>query len=379
MNVGGDGHDVWPWVGTPAPIDPKIKRDGFTPYQDNENDNLHFDISKLYQWEIVFDFAQKKGIFLHFVLNEAEEANKKELDLGELGVERKLYYRELISRFAHHLALEWNLSEEYNLDFDFGFDRIRAFAKYIYDLDPYHHPITVHPSFDPLEALKFTFGDTLFSLTSIQLGQRRIDTLTEEFRQATQKAGRPLPISMDEFTVDLNQNAEWHPRNNPELLRKEKLWPVYMSGGMIEFILEDLLKTDSFKTPELEKLWDYTWYARKFMEENLFFWEMSPADHLVSGESTISVGQGKNRKSFQLGAQIFAKINSIYAIYYPSALKTGKLDLTGSGGEYLKSWYNPRNGKFEGEQKTIFAEGEFDIGSPPHSPQEDWVVLIKRK
>ncbi len=38
---------------------------------------------------------------------------------------------------------------------------------------------------------------------------------------------------------------------------------------MIEFILDDLLRTDSFKTPEREKLWRYLWYARRFMEENL--------------------------------------------------------------------------------------------------------------
>ena len=39
--------------------------------------------------------AQQRGIFLHLVLNEGEEPNKRELDDGELGTERKLYYREL--------------------------------------------------------------------------------------------------------------------------------------------------------------------------------------------------------------------------------------------------------------------------------------------
>ena len=57
-------------------------------------------------------------------LNEAEEANKRELDGGELGVERKLYYRELIARFAHHPALQWNLCEEFNIGLDLGPDRL---------------------------------------------------------------------------------------------------------------------------------------------------------------------------------------------------------------------------------------------------------------
>ena len=107
---------MWPWAG---------KIDG---HGSQDNDNLHYDTAKLRQWEIVFAHAQKKGVFLHTVFNEAEEANKRELDDGELGPERKLYYREMIARFGHHLASEWNLCEEYNLNFNFGPERLGAFA-----------------------------------------------------------------------------------------------------------------------------------------------------------------------------------------------------------------------------------------------------------
>ncbi len=204
MNVGGDGCDVWPWL----PVtQPKGSR---------ENDHRHYDIGKLQQWETVFDHAQRQGIFLHFVFNEAEKPNKQELDQGELGPERKLYYREIIARFAHHLALEWNLCEEYNLGFDFGPQRIRAFADYVRAVDPYDHPVTVHSAGDPLKSLRFTFGDERFSLTSIQLGQSRIDTLTQQFRDATARAGRPLPVSMDEFTIDKGQNEGWVPVDDAE-------------------------------------------------------------------------------------------------------------------------------------------------------------------
>ena len=34
------------------------------------------------------------------------------MDAGELGPERRLYYRELIARFAHHLGFYWNVGEE---------------------------------------------------------------------------------------------------------------------------------------------------------------------------------------------------------------------------------------------------------------------------
>lgn len=365
MNIGGDGGDVWPWVGNP-------NRKG-----DPNNDNLHFDVGKLRQWEIVFAHAQRRGINLHFVLNEAESANKRELDDGELGVERKLYYRELIARFGHHNALSWNLCEEYNIQFDFGPQRVRAFADFIQATDPYDHPISVHSAGDPRKALRFTFGDKRFSLTSIQLNQRRIDTLVEEFRKATASAGRPLPVSMDEFTIDVGQRESWKPFDRPELHRKQKLWPTLLSGGQIEFILEDLLGTDSFKTPERQALWKSTAIARTFMEDHLPFWEMASADELVEGEATINVGLGSGR-SFPLGAQVFHKPGEVYAIYFPTATHTGRLDLRAANGEFKSSWFNPRNGEFELLAGVQEAGDWLQLGAPPSQPIEDWVLLLSR-
>lgn len=103
-NAGGDGDNVWPFV--------------------ERNDKFHYDCSKLDQWGIVFDHATSLGLYLHFKLQEqemddnrlGEKANKKvvpeSLDGGVLGPERKLYCRELIARFAHNLALNWNIGEE---------------------------------------------------------------------------------------------------------------------------------------------------------------------------------------------------------------------------------------------------------------------------
>jgi hypothetical protein len=90
MNIGGDDQNVFPYV--------------------RYDDYAHLDVSRLDQWEIVFAHAQKLGLFLHFKTQEAE--NQGLLDRGEVGPQRKLYYRELIARFGHHLALNWNMGEE---------------------------------------------------------------------------------------------------------------------------------------------------------------------------------------------------------------------------------------------------------------------------
>ncbi|MBL9165517.1 MAG: pectate lyase [Planctomycetaceae bacterium] len=365
MNIGGDGKDVWPWAGT------------INPRGSAENDNLRFDVAKLGQWETVFAHAQRQGIFLHFVFNEAEEANKRELDDGELGLERKLYYREMAARFGHHLALQWNLCEEYNLGFDLGAERIGAFADYLRAVDPYDHPITVHSAGDPVEALRFTFGDTRYGMTSIQLNQRPIHEVTEAIRRETLATGRPLPVSLDEFTLDRGQRASHIPVDDAAGHRREKIWPTYFSGGMIEFILEDLLRTDSFKTAEREQLWDYMWIARRFMEENLPFWEMQPADELVSGAATMHVGIG-NGKHVELGPQALVKRGDVYAIYFPTARETGSLDLAEMAGAGTQRWFNPRIGEFAGAEKSIAGGESLAIGPPPTDAQADWVVLIKR-
>ena len=90
MNIAGDDKNVFP----------------YTSY----NERLRMDVSRLAQWEVVFEHADQLGMFLHFKTQETE--NDQLLDGGALGTERRLYYRELVARFGHHLALNWNLGEE---------------------------------------------------------------------------------------------------------------------------------------------------------------------------------------------------------------------------------------------------------------------------
>jgi hypothetical protein len=149
-----------------------------------------------------------------------------------------------------------------------------------------------------------------------------------------------------------------------------------LSGGNIEFILEDLLDTESFKTTARAELWNYVWYARRFIEEQLPFWEMEPADHLVDDAATISVGLGRKR-TFQLGPQVFASEGQVYAIYLPSASATGTLDLSRHAGPFTIRWYNPRQGCFEGDSVALPGGIRVPLGQPPNSPHEDWVALVR--
>ncbi len=358
MNIGGDGQNVWPFAGT------------INPAGDPANDNTHYDISKLRQWEIVFSHAQSNGIVLHFVLNEAEKNNKLELGGKDLTTERKLFYREMVARFGHHNALIWNLCEEHNIGgLDLGPKSVKEFAAYLAQLDPYDHPITVHHAGDAVAAWKPFMGDELFSITSIQIGRKDIEPVVETFRKLTAEAGRPLPISVDEFTVTTNDQP-WIPTDDSAALRKEKLWPAYLSGGQVEFILAELLDTQDFR--KYDDLWNYIWYARRFMETQLPFWEMEPADELLEGESVYA------GKTCSHDGQVFAKEGQCYAIYLPIATQTGVLDLGRAAGTFAKRWYNPRTGSFESDPENVTGGRKVEIGQPPGAPDEDWVVLVTK-
>src|SRR5262245_49972520 len=115
---GGDGREVWPWS--------------------TALDKQRFDVSKLDQWERVVDHMTRAGIAWHVITQETE--NEFVLDNGTLGVQRKLYYRELVARFGHALGLIWNLGEEND---NLPSERM-AFADWIRALDPYDHPIALH-------------------------------------------------------------------------------------------------------------------------------------------------------------------------------------------------------------------------------------------
>lgn len=119
------------------------------------------------------------------------------------------------------------------------------------------------------------------------------------------------------------------------------------------------------------------WYARKFIEENLPFWEMDPADELVVHEGTVQMDIGDD-ETFEASAEVFAKPGCVYAVYLPTGIPSGTINLDRINGVYSLRWYNPRTGKFEGDDTSIQGGKQSKIGLPPRQQTHDWVVLIKK-
>lgn len=344
MNLDGDGRDTYPF----------LKPSG-SPF-----DNRHYDISKLYQWGMVLEHMQNKGIAAHFVLAETEIGNSNWFDDGQLGVERKLYYREMIARYSHLLAIKWNLSEESR----FGAERHRQFATYIQALDWAAHPISVHTSHNkPYVQYDEIVGDPLFKASSIQYMAANADRFVEEWREKSVLAGWPWVIDMDEIGPATKGLTD----NNADELRKTALYPVYFSGGNIEWYfgyhplpLGGDMRTENFRTRE--PMYRYMRYAREMMLAELPFWQMQPDDELHSAGASSQV-------------QVFSKAGSVYAVYLPDATDTGTLSVP--AGDYQLRWFNPRNGQFTGDPETATAEDTITLGSAPADQSEDWVIIVK--
>jgi hypothetical protein len=369
-NAGGDGDDVWPFV----------KRD----------DKLHYDCSKLDQWQIVFDHATALGLYCHFKTQETENDDLKgpgaaqSLDGGDLGVQRKLYYRELVARFGHLLALNWNLGEE-NTQTP---EQQRAAAQYFHDTDPYRHLVVIHTYPDKQEAVYPQLLGARSALTgaSLQNSWRAAHQKTLHWVTESAKAGKPWVVANDEqnpaslgvppdpgyagFSGKAREKENDAPYDLHDI-RKLTLWGTLMAGGAgVEYYFgyqlpQNDLQCEDFRSRD--RSWDFCRIALAFFRDNRIpFWEMKNADELAGNE--------KHENS----RYCLAKPSAVYVVYLPSGGQAD-LDLTGAAGAFRVAWYDPRaGGSLQNGSVTSVQGGKtVPLGSPPRDPAEDWVILVR--
>ena len=346
LNIVGDDQNVFPYI-------------DYDTYD-------RMDVSRLDQWEIIFEHADKLGMYLHFKTQEAE--NQGLLDNGDVGTQRKLYYRELIARFSHHLALNWNLGEEngpwmknHPTPPQTTAQR-KAMAKYFAEHDPYQHLIVIHngQSFDDL--LGKTTQLTGASVQTNKADFRNVHRAVLGWIRKSDQAGKPWVVACDEPGDAQHSLVPDDENPNHDNARKNALWGTLMAGGAgIEWYFgykhphSDLSCQD---WRSRDKMWDQSRIAIEFFQKNKIpFWEMKSMDNLTSNEDDYC----------------FIKENEIYLIY----LKAGKafqIDLSQVTKKMKGSWFNPKTGNFVGKSFRVSPGKQVNIPAPPS--ENDWLLYL---
>jgi len=363
MNVMGDGNDVWPWT--------------------RAEERTRFDVSKLEQWEIVFSHMERLGIMMHVLTQETE--NQLLLDSGYTGVHRRLYYRELIARFGHHLAVTWNLGEE-NGPADFvpvgQTDRMRKdMAALLKKLDPYKHFTVIHTHADPQTRERIVrplFGCSDLDGLSLQIAEPKdVHAETAKWiREPVKSYSHPWVVTLDEigpYTAGVLPDDE---DPDHDVIRKQVLWPCLMAGGAgVEWYFggdhpNNDLNCEDFRSRD--RAWEMAARAADFIQQYLPLPDVAGRDGLLSGAAGYCL----------------AKPGEAYAAYLPSG-GPAEIDL-GDGKDsmgrdhskepYSVFWLDPREGGGlkKGTVESVSGKGKQSVGLPPHNADQDWAVILRR-
>jgi hypothetical protein len=346
----GDGEDVWPWT--------------------DRDERYRFDCSKLDQWEIIFSHMEQLGIMMHVVLQETE--NECLLDVGRLDVQRKLYLRELIARFSHHLAITWNIGEE-NGPTNWSpvgqtiRDRMDMMS-YIRKTDPYSSFIVVHThSTDPDHSrlIEPFLGFTDMDGPSLQLTPpSRVHDYSKKWISQSEASGKPWVVCSDELGPHWMGVMPDADDPDHDTIRKEALWGNLMAGGAgVEWYFgynyaHSDLNCEDWRSRDI--MWDQTRHALEFFQNHLPYAQMKSHDELTSTGYCL------------------ANPGSVYALYFPDG-GTGSLDLRNQQGEFSVEWYDPRNGGELMQGNILKVQGGqwASFGNAPDHPEKDWACLIR--
>ncbi len=347
LNIKGDDRNVFPYL--------------------DYDERYRMDVSRLAQWDVVFDHGQKNGLFLHFKMTEAE--NQKLLDAGDTGPERKLYYRELIARFGYHLALNWNLGEENgtwgNNVKGQSTEQRRAMAQYIYDTDPYHHHLVIHNGqwYDDL-----TGNQSKLTGASLQTHRPDFSLVhpnTIRLLREAEEAGKIWAVACDEPGDAQFALVPDQVNPNHDNARQNALWGHFLAGGWgVEWYFgyrnahSDLTCED---WRSRDNMWAQSRYALQFFENyRIPVWDMESADEMSgSGDWVLASKPGAD---------------AYYAVVLMKEGGETILDLPAGSFDY--GWFNPHTGiGLSGLLEQGTTEG--GAGTKFTSPDKrDWVLLV---
>lgn len=355
MNIQGDGKDVW-------------------PYNDH-NERYRFDCSKLDQWEAVFDHMDSLGMMMHLVLQETE--NECLLDMGYTKVQRRVYLRELVARFGHHLGVTWNLGEE-NGPADWTpigqtDAQRKEMAAFLKKTNPYPSPVVVHTHSDDFHQeayLEPLLGFEHLDGPSMQIADPpRVNERVARWVEASEKAGKRWVVCLDEIGPHWNGVLPDAVDPGHDTLRRDALWGALMAGAAgVEWYFgyrhpHNDLDCEDFRSRE--NWWRQSTLATEFMQ----------AHNLEKMEARYDLVQ-------PAGSWCLATPGEVYIAYFTAGTASCRLFRDEDTDMEIR-WFNPLEGGGlqAGTLPILSGSGWKELGIPPGSStgklQADWVAVIR--
>lgn len=347
MNITGDGKNAYPFP--------------------NTTDYTTYDVSKLDQWQIVFDHMYNKGIVAEFVLSETENSNwfedQEQTERTNFSNSRKLYYREMVARFGY-LNVIYNIGEEANWDSgddQFTASQVEEAASYIASLSPYNDLISIHngPSkdftlFPALAALPKTSALTTISLQANYKTFAHGHDEIKKIKDLSTAKGK-------EWVVRYSEPYSNH-LPDVDLWTKNALWASVIAGsaGVHYYSHNGDIKEDDYSL--YSAYYERMAYAKYFFEtHNIPFWNLENDNTLISN------------------GYLLTDHSHYYIVFLPEG-GTSNITVKGSN-TYNVKWFNPRTGgDLQNGTHTSITSGEgISIGNAPNNTSASWVVLIEKQ
>ncbi len=361
----GLGQDtaVWPWL-SPA-----------------EEDRERFAVAKLAQWEVVFSHMDSLGISMNMVTQ--DRINQFDLDGGDLGRIRSLFYRELVARFGHHLGVVWNLGEENSA----STDQIKDYTNFIRGLDVYAHPIVSQANgtliahdryyepllgFENFEGASMQVGLVDFDSNETPSPPGKIHGAILKWVEASKASDHPWVVTLDEI-------GHWSdgivPDGDPrdptnQRARREGFWGTIMAGGAGS---DWYYGSDPF---EYNDIW-----AEDFTKREEFFQRTQAGVQMIR-DSGIPYWdmQNHNELSTLENTWVLAREGEIYMVYSPFQ---EAFELKLPDGTYDIMWYDAfaggplQPGSLEGVE--IDTDSAWVSLGEPTGFEQDAVALVSRR
>ena len=372
----------WAWGGTPSTPD----LDRFNPVFFRGLDELFRDL-------------QARGMSVELILLNFYRWPFTDPSLWTPARER-LWLRHLLARYAAFSNLFlWTLANEYETHPDgrYRLDRpgdvewAKATARVVKELDPYRHPVTVHPNvsasahgpsprdpFDPPWRIGEFFGEgDALDVLSQQTGQVGKSVVWNEQLQcwvgddpnlvaslrADRRFRKPVLNSENGYEYLRGQPTFKRQVHHTDKVRRSS-WRIVCAGGYFAAGFSGTIgQSDIWNCTDAPNRYPFTVQdegaaiqlgALYDFFTALPFWRMQPFDG-VTGEAAVAL----------------AEPSQVYVVYLPRGGKT-TVDLDAVEGRLAARWFNPRNGKF-GESSAVTGGAHADFTAPD---EHDWTLLL---